>query len=116
MHECRVCLKEINHGGKCYGRTIDRTCLIFERDPRGQRLSMKGKLPIDFGDEIPKVGEEVKVTIGGIHKTIEVQQIKSVEWDKGKRGLQGVVLIISFWYWSDENGQLANKPKLSIVK
>lgn len=121
MNDCDYCLKESwSHGGKCKGKTNSSIpCLIFERDPRGQRMyETNTPFKVKFGMDIPRLHEpNTDYFLSGIEKTITFTKFCKIEWDRDARGLHGIKIWADFWYWSDENGQLPpRKPKLRLIK
>jgi len=119
MRECNYCLRHLFHGGKCQGKGDGKSCLIFQRDPRGRREYLENDgFKIPFHVDIPEVGKiNTDWEICGIAKTLTFTKIRKVEWHSDTKGLHGVYLWADYWYWSDENGELPpSKPKLSLVK
>lgn len=116
--ECASCIKNIEHkDGNCYGKNSSKPCLLYERDPLGERVWEDIRMVFKLGESLPKPGEKIEVEFGNICKTITVIKINSVSWEVGKKGLEGINIYMSVKYWSDENGKLPpNKPKLKLIK
>lgn len=115
MRECDFCKKEIIHGGKCGGRWDDKPCLLYERDERGKWQRTKVTLEVPLGHPLPIIGESIEVTIRDVEKTIRVYSIDQISWDN-RSGLRGVILDLTIGYWTEENGVITEKPKLTVVK
>ena len=118
MDYCQSCKREkYHHGGDCNAKHDGKTCLLYEKDPRGERRQMEAKLKVPLHIDIPSPGDKIEVLINGVEKTIKVIKLHSVKWDKTPRGLRGVVIDFRQEYWSEENGEIPpNKPKLKLVK
>lgn len=118
MKECPTCKRSVRHGGKCYEENSSKPCLIFEKDPRGKHLYQENaKLQLDFGTDIPKIGKsDDRWKVSGINKTITVTKIHKVDWNTSIKGLHGIYVWVDYTYWSDENGVIIDKPKLSLCK
>jgi hypothetical protein len=115
--ECDFCIKQRDHGGECNGRYKNTPCLYFEHDIRGERLRDEAILQVHFGENLPNCFDTITVIIQGIEKDIEIYRIDKIEWDRSGRnsGLIGVLLHISYGYWSDQNGIIPVKPDLRLI-
>jgi len=115
---CQYCIREKHHhGGDCYGKHDYKTCLLYERDPRGKPANINIALSVKFHQEIPKPDEEFEVTMNGIPKTVHFINIKWLEWNKPKEGLLGVIVHGDIRYWTEENGVVPpNRPILRLVQ
>ncbi len=115
--ECQHCKRHNSHGGNCEGKYSVIPCLAFDRDPRGEQVYKNVSIPVPFWASIPKLNEDCSMyTIGGVDKTFQITRIYSLEWDKDKTGLRGLLIDAQIKYWSDENGVIVDKPKLTLVK
>lgn len=117
--ECDCCKKKIKHGGECSGKWDGKSCLLFERDPRGKWVREDSWLHLDLGSPIPRVEEEIELVFIGsnIEKKVKIYAINNVRWKKdNKGGLIGISIGLSIGYWSDEGGVVPEKPKLRLVK
>jgi hypothetical protein len=115
-YECDYCIHQFVHGGKCAGRYRLNPCLLYEKDPKGKYITEDRNLEINFGSDIPKLKDKIEVVYNGIDKTIEIIKILSVNWNYNSRGLKGLIMRNTVGYWSHENGEWRNPPKLKIIK
>lgn len=117
MYECDYCIKQAQHGGKCYGKYDNNPCLIFEKDPRGKWVVEDRRIRIPLGYPIPKIDDEVELVLGEVDKKVKINGIKNMEWEiEGKKGIRGLIIKVIMGYWSDENGEWKDKPVLRLVK
>lgn len=131
MHECDNCIRQIQHGGQCYGKDNSKPCLIYEKDPKGKWLVTEAKLEVPIGYPLPNVKDKLEVVFKDVDKTIEVLKILHLEYSytqkiiynkinraksKDQKRIDGILIGIRFGYWSEENGVIQDKPKLRLVK
>jgi hypothetical protein len=118
MSECIYCKRHHDHGGKCQGTYKVTPCLLFERDPRGKwEYMLDTTLQVRFGSDIPQPFIDTNnYEICGIDKTLQIIKINKIEWNIDAKGLRGIIIYADIRYWSDENGVIADKPKLRLIK
>lgn len=114
--DCRYCLKESDHGGNCKGKYDGRPCIFWERDPRGCIGWKNVAYSVSFERDLSTLNEWHTVVCRGVEKTVRVDKIDSLEWDKNRRGLQGIILHCRIDYFTEENGEWPTRPNLRVVK
>jgi len=113
---CMDCKREKNHGGDCNAKHDGKSCLFYEQDPRGRINYKNVSYMLSFDSDLSGLKKWHTAVLRNTEKTIRVYRINSLEWDKNKHGLRGIILDCEIEYFSEENGEWPTRPNLMIVK
>ncbi|WMI81582.1 hypothetical protein [Anaerotignum sp. MB30-C6] len=120
--ECYYCIRAVNHGGQCSGKTNypAQGCLAFKADPRGCIRSTTTTVQITIYHEFPLLGVwNDDFEMGSKETEIKITKIHGIKWDR-RKGYLCVICSIDYFIndFADDYQESKDKvkPVLKLVK